>query len=411
LKFRMRCCSCGTEFGCNENLARCSTCGGVLSVKYKELDFASISGNFNSNFQGMWKHIAVLPIISDKPVTLGEGGTPLVHLEGWTRMGSRIFAKLETMNPTGTYKDRPASVSVSRALEMGARGITVASDGNAAPAVAAYAANANIPCVVFMPKGTPKERTIQACAYGAKNILVIGDINDCLNRAEDAAKYLGFVNCSTAVTVNPYQIEADKTIGFEIVEQLGHCPDWISLPLGGGSLLCGMIKGLRELFKARVIEKMPRIIVSQAEVCSPFVRAFKSGLPICREDKQSPTLALTIAVPYPPDGAYAMDALKSVKGDAVAVTEEELLVTIDRLARKYGILAEPSGAASLAGLVRKEKEGIFEEGAEIVVVITGTGLKTLEIFSKELQKDPMACLPNDPNIIISHIKEEWLDSF
>ncbi|GAB1486316.1 hypothetical protein MASR2M79_13650 [Aminivibrio sp.] len=147
---------------------------------------------------------------------MGEGDTPLVPLVNWNKTSSRIYVKMETANPTGTYKDRPASVSVSRARELGAKGVIVASDGNAAPAVAAYAARAGLPCVVFMPGDTPRERLQQTAAYGANILLLDGDINDCLDRAKDAGVFLNFHNCSTTVSLNPYQVEGDKTIAYEM---------------------------------------------------------------------------------------------------------------------------------------------------------------------------------------------------
>ncbi|GAB1428547.1 hypothetical protein MASR2M17_19770 [Aminivibrio sp.] len=166
---------------------------------------------------------------------------------------------METANPTGTYKDRPASVSVSRARELGAKGVIVASDGNAAPAVAAYAARAGLACVVFMPGETPRERLQQTAAYGANILLLDGDINDCLDRAKDVGVFLNFHNCSTTVSLNPYQVEGDKTIAYEIVDQLGFCPDWITVPIGGGSLLSGIVKGLKEMREAGKISRLPKL--------------------------------------------------------------------------------------------------------------------------------------------------------
>ncbi len=406
MKFEMVCNNCGSIHSDESGLYQCPFCKGAMTIRYMENGLARKEGDRTQRWRGMWMYKESLPIVSDHPVTLGEGATPLVFLENWSGLATNVYAKTETTNPTGTYKDRPASVSVSRAKELGARGVTVASDGNAAPAVAAFAARAGLPCVVFMPRETPKERCIQTAAFGALILLLEGNINDCLDQAAKAAKAFNLHNCSTTQGENPYQVEGDKTIAFEIVDQLGFCPDWVAVPIGGGSLLTGVVKGMAELREAGRIKSMPRILAVQAEACAPFVRAFQKGEPVRREEHPRPTLALTIAVPYPPDNVQAMKALKSVNGDAVAVSEDDLSKTVLDLSTRYGVLAEPSGAASLAGVSRRGREGFFSEGETVVSVITGTGLKSLGIFAGELQEKgwEMPTLPNDERTVHAYLK-------
>lgn len=406
MKFKIVCDSCGSIYGEHEGHYRCPSCGGILSVQYLKQNESQRKDEQPK--RGMWKYGDCLPLVSNNPVSMGEGDTPLVPLVNWNKTSSRIYVKMETANPTGTYKDRPASVSVSRARELGAKGVIVASDGNAAPAVAAYAARAGLPCVVFMPGDTPRERLQQTAAYGANILLLDGDINDCLDRAKDAGVFLNFHNCSTTVSLNPYQVEGDKTIAYEIVDQLGFCPDWITVPIGGGSLLSGIVKGLKEMREAGKIARLPKLLAVQAEACAPFVRAFESNTPIVRERNPLPTCALTITVPYPPDGLQAMEALHAVDGAVAAVSEEELLRTVELLASTQGLLAEPSGAASLAGRDKKEREGLFEEGSTIVSVITGTGLKTLDIYGERLDMTRLVSLPNTADAVLSHVEKVFV---
>lgn len=408
MKFKMVCRSCESVFEDKDGIYTCPACGGALTIRYVKNALANKERPAEKKTSGLWKYVDNLPLVSGSPVSLGEGGTPLIFLEDWGGLETKIFVKTETTNPTGSYKDRPATVSVSRAKELGARGVTVASDGNAAPAVAAFAARAGLPCVVFMPQETPKERYLQTAAYGALIILIDGDINDCLDRAEEAAENFNLHNCSTTQKVNPYQVEAEKTIAYEIVEQLGYCPDWISVPVGGGSLLTGIVRGMEELREAGKINALPKVIAVQAKACAPFVRAFEAGTEIEREKNPLPTVALTIAVPFPPDGVQAMEAMRLIGGTAVSVTEEELLHTVKMLAGKFGVLAEPSGAASLVGVGRlAEEKGFFSASDTVVSVITGTGLKSLDVFSFKSgdSSDAMVSLPNDAEAVSMFLKK------
>ena len=189
------------------------------------------------------------------------------------------------------------------------------------------------------------------------------------------------------------------------MDQLGFCPDWITVPIGGGSLLSGIVKGLKEMREAGKIGRLPKLLAVQAEACAPFVRAFESNTPIVRERNPLTTCALTITVPYPPDGPQAMMALHAVDGAVAAVSEEELLRTVELLASTQGLLAEPSGAASLSGRDKKEREGLFKEGSTIVSVITGTGLKTLDIYGERLDMTRFVSLPNTADAVLSHVEK------
>jgi threonine synthase len=376
-KFHMHCQSCGADYDAHQSLYRCPACKGRLWVHFDQ----QIAFDEDATERGMWRYRKHLPLVNeDDFVTLGEGDTPLVEL---THETSRAFLKTESINPTGTYKDRPASLAVSRARELGALGVTVASDGNTAPAVAAYAAKAGLDCVVFMPKETPVYRYSQAAAFGARIMLIEGNVNDCLELANQLSHTAGYHHCSTAGYVNPYQFEANRTISYEIVQGLGDAPDWVSLPLGGGGLLIGLHLGFKELYAAGKTSRIPRLLPVQSAACAPFVRAAETNQPVRKWDEQVNTIAFPIAVPYPPDGDAALACLAESKGKAIAVTDDHLLKSVRYLASRYGVFAEPAGAVSFAGYLMAREKQIIQEDETLVGVISGTGLKSMETFIGE----------------------------
>jgi len=333
---------------------------------------------------GIYKYFPKLPFDFYKEyfVSLGEGHTPLILWEGKLKAGIKMWIKNESLNPTGTYKDRPATIAVSKAKELYANGVVVASDGNAAPAVAAYAAKGKLPCIVLMPQKTPELRYLQSKAYGAKIFLVDGSINDCLEMSKEIAKVTGYHNCCTSSSMNPYQIEGNKTIAFEIVEDIQNIPDWVAVPVGGGGLLSGIVKGFEELKKGKVINKIPKILAVQAKNCAPLVEAFLNNDVIRKIENVKETIALTIALPYPLDGTVALECIRRSNGIAVAVTEEEIIQATLNLSSELGILAEPSGAVSFAGLLNAVSRDIIQPGETCVAVVTGSGLKSIEIYNK-----------------------------
>lgn len=399
MKYELFCESCELAFPGESGLYRCPNCHSTLGVVYTD---SEIKFNEYHSFPGIFRYFSKLPFSSKKHlISLGEGCTPVTLLKK-DADGTEIWIKNETMNPTGTYKDRPACVSVSKAKELGANGVVVASDGNAAPAVAAYAAKGNLSSIVLMPKDTPEMRYIQASAYGAKIVLIDGNINDCLNLAGEIASKIGFHNCCTSNVFNPYQIEGSKTIAFEIFEQMRCLPDWIAVPIGGGSFLSAVVKGFLELKLGGRIKKIPRILAVQAFNCAPFVEAFFTD-GVVREFKEyKKTIAITIALPYPPDGVMALKYLKESQGYAIAVTEEEIMEAVLCLSSQYGVLAEPSGAASFAGMTKALLKGIIQPGEVSLAIITGTGLKTIEVFREGINHHIIMC-SNDVDSVLRNI--------
>lgn len=378
--FILRCRSCNSTYQAQSTYYRCPACDSKLWVEYLKRASFRTEGPVT---RGMWKYLTHLPLLSaENIVSLGEGETPLIKLG---KEESLTYIKTENINPTGTYKDRPASLAVSRALELGASGVTVASDGNTAPAVAAYAAMAGLDCVVFMPKETPLLRYTQAAAFGAKIILIDGNVNVCLELADQLTKVTGYHHCSTAGNINPYQFHANKTIAYEIFNVLSDAPDWVALPLGGGGLLIGIYLGFQDLFDAKITTKIPKFLPVQSSECAPFVTAAEQETAVERWTSKIDTIAFPIAVPYPPDGDTALTYLKESKGKAIAVTDEHLLSSIKYLAQTYGVLAEPAGGVSYAGFLQAQSESIISKDETTVCIISGTGLKSIETFSDNKQ--------------------------
>jgi len=389
MKFILKCENCQKNFSSESGYYVCPICNGRIKIIYKNDN--KFVESYPKIFSGMWKYYCCLPIEKGNVISLGEGGTPLLNANNYYDVN--LWIKNETINPTGTYKDRPASVGITRAKELNANGIVVASDGNTGPAVAAYSARAGLPCIVLMPKKTPSCRYTQAASFGAKIFLIDGSVNDCINLSNKITEIKGYHNCTTASTVNPYQIEANKTISYEIIEKLGHSPDWVAVPIGGGGLLVGMMRGFQELYNSKNISSIPRILAVQAENCSPFVNAYVSNKNIVKWVGVFKTKAFPIAVPYPLDGDIALDFLKQSGGYAIAIKEKEIIRSVKNLAQNMGILSEPAGGISFAGILEARRKEIIKKQENCVAVITGTGLKSLDVFNK-LQKS-IYSFPND----------------
>ena len=393
-KFRLFCHNCKSYYSAKSGVYNCPECKGRLSVEYTKNEF-HIKKTSNLH-RGMWKYFSRLALLDSKYiVSLGEGDTPLVKLDN---KNFECYLKTESLNPTGTYKDRPASLGVSRARELGANGITVASDANTAPAVAAYSAKAGLDCIVFMPKITPRYRFLQALAYGARVLLIDGTVNDCINLANIVALEKGFHNCSTAGIVNPYELEANRTIAYEIVEDLGDAPDWIALPLGGGGLMVGMCLGFQDLVDSGEISTMPKFLPVQVDSCSPFVLAAETNTKVKEWREIIETIAFPIAVPYPPDGNVALEYLKIAGGTALSVSDEEILEAVYDISNNYGILAEPAGAVSFTGVLKAHRNKIVKDSESCVAIISGTGLKSMDIFS-DLENN-IYTIDNDINKVL-----------
>ncbi len=291
-------------------------------------------------------------------------------------------------------------MGVRKATEIGSGKVILASDGNAGPATVAYCARAGLCCFVLMPADTPVEINVQTISYGANLILVENStVSDYIDMITDLSESNNWTHLTTAAAVNPYHFEGTKTIAFEIAEDLGwNTPAWVIMPAGGAGLSAAVWKGFLEMMEAGIITELPRILSVQAEECAPLVRAFKEHKNKIERWEKPSTLAKAISVPYPLDGELALRAIRDSGGSAISVSDGEMVNAARDMARLEGIFAEPTGAASVAGLSKALKEGIVSEEEPVVLLVTGTGLKAISSFGKLLEA------PKTIGRNISHLK-------
>jgi threonine synthase len=331
----------------------------------------------------MWRYAPVLPPADTSIVSLGEGWTPLVRTR---RLGARLGAealwvKDEGLNPTASFKARGLACAISMCVELGIRKVAIPSAGNAASALAAYAAAAGIESYIFMPRDVPQANYLECKAYGANVTLVDGLISDCARVAAERGPQEGWFDVSTLK--EPYRIEGKKTMGYEVAEQMDwEPPDAIFYPTGGGVGMIGMWKAFDEMEKLGWIgSRRPKMIAVQAEGCAPVVRAFEENEPRSRFFDGAHTLAAGLRVPKPLGDFLVLDAVRSSGGTAIAVSDEEMLDAGVELASTEGIFAAPEGATCVAALRKLLASGFLKPADRIVLYNTGSGLKYPEAWS------------------------------
>lgn len=311
-----------------------------------------------------------LPITDKTPViTLNEGNTPLIyacHLSELIGNNAEVYLKYEGLNPTGSFKDRGMTVAVSKALEDGSKAVICASTGNTSASAAAYSARAKIKCVVLIPKGAiALGKLAQALIHGAEVIAINGNFDDAFRLVQDISKEypITLVN-----SVNPNRIEGQKTGSFEICDQLeGKAPDYHFIPVGNAGNITAYWKGYKEYKAEGLIDKLPKMMGFQAEGAAPIVRG--------KVVEKPETIATAIRIGNPASWKPAEAARDESGGVIDMVSDEEILSAYKFLAGKEGVFVEPASAASVAGLMKKAKEGCIEKGAKIVCILTGHGLK------------------------------------
>lgn len=392
----LRCFRCGRRYRPSRGLYTCGKCGGKLDVIYDyEAVAAKISRiELSKRRGGVWKYFELLPLARKKNiVSLGEGGTPLIPARNLAKelKMKYLFLKDETRNPTSSFKDRPMSVGVSKAVEFGARTVVCASSGNAAIALAAYAAKAGIKCYAYVPAGAPESKVAQLLMHGARVVQPkAGGAGDPTYQLMlQSWKKFGWHPIPSGGAFNPYQPEGSKTISYEICEQLGwQAPDWVIVPTGAGTLLSGNAKGYFEFEQIGLIKGVPRLVAIQAEGCAPIVKAFREGTPPYEIPPwpDPRTVAGGLIDPYPWDADTAIPAIKRSGGTAETVNDAEILEAVKRLARSEGIFAEPSGAAGLAGLKKLLDGGVISRSDVVVVEVTGGGLKDVATALKMVER-------------------------
>ena len=329
----------------------------------------------------MWRYREVMPLAqAEQPVSLGEGGTPLIPIARLARKSGvrELWIKEEGLNPTASFKARGMSAAVTRAVAGGACGFVAPSAGNAAGALAAYGARAGVPVRVYMPKDTPAAIIAECRAFGAQVVLIDGVITDCGVEARAFAKESGFFDVSTLR--EPYRVEGKKTMGYEICEQLSwDLPDAIIYPTGGGTGIIGMWKAFAELEALGWIDGVarPRMYVVQAAGCAPIVEAWLKGAETAQTWPLPETVASGLRVPAALGDFLILRAVRESRGAAVAISDSELLRAASELLH-HGIAACPEGGATLAGLHRLRATGHITADDRVVCFNTGAWLKYLD---------------------------------
>jgi threonine synthase len=375
----LECSACGKrrEAGQVHNLCEC---GGPLLVRY---DLAKAKAEWSRDFlkvapNSMWRYSRMLPV-HGSVVSLGEGMTPLLKT---SRMGlPDLWIKDEGLNPTGSFKARGLSCAISMCKELGITKVAIPSAGNAASALAAYAAAASLEAHIFMPKDVPEANFIECKAFGAHVTLVDGLISDCGKIVAARKDAEGWFDVSTLK--EPYRIEGKKTMGYEVAEQLGwELPDVIFYPAGGGVGLIGMWKAFEEMEALGWIgPKRPKMIAVQAAGCAPIVKAFDAGKDRSEFWDNAQTVAAGLRVPKALGDFLVLDAVRKSKGTCVAVSDRELVDGSLELAAAEGIFAAPEGGACVAALKHLLASGFLHPEERMVIYNTGAGLKYLEAFS------------------------------
>src|SRR5712692_11394666 len=376
----VECTICGQRHDAKRLLSVCERCGQMLAVRYdlERVARAVTKAALAARPPGMYRFRELTPLDDgEEPVTLGEGGTPLLALPRLAaHLGlRRLWAKDEGQNPTGSFKARGLGMAITRSRTLGAKGFVIPSAGNAGGAAAAYAARCGLPCVVIVPRGTPEAAIAEALIAGAHVFTIEGSIATAGRVVAKAAPALGWFDLSTLK--EPYRLEGKKTIGLELAADLGwRMPDVLLYPTGGGTGLVGIPKGYEELRTMDWLAgPLPRIVAVQAEGCAPVVKAFREGAETTTAWENPTTHAAGLRVPSPFAGRQMLELLRTTKGDALAVSERQIVEAQRLLARLEGIWTAPEAAALVAALGMLKDAGRVTAAERVVLVLTGAGIK------------------------------------
>lgn len=381
----LECTRCHAHISAETPQTVCPVCpdqpAGSLYVRY---DLSPLKGtsprevigkdSLTAPWTGMWRYASVLP--EAQPVMLGEGWTPMLP----SRRYPGVFLKEEGANPTGTFKARGLAMAVTMARHYGISKLAVPSAGNAAGALAAYAAAAGIEAHIFMPRDVPFANYVEATAYGADVILVDGLISDCARLVAERKGAEGWFDISTLK--EPFRVEGKKTMGYELVEQLGwEYPDAVFYPTGGGVGLIGMWKAFEELEELGWVKpgKRPKMVAVQSSGCAPVVRAFEEQAEVSQAWLDAATFASGLRVPKPYGDAIMLDILRQSKGIALSLSDETILASILDWARNEGIFLSPEGAAATAAYDHLLSTGFLSPSDRVVLFNTGAGLKYTDV--------------------------------
>jgi threonine synthase len=368
----IKCITCGAEYDINEIIYTCRECDSILEVICRPEVSKDI---FNCRKSTMWKYKEFMPVDPSKIVSLEEGGTPFCKCDKLgEKLGVDLYVKVEGSNPTGSFKDRGMSVGITKAIELGVDTVGCASTGNTSASLAAYAARAGLRCIVLLPSGkVALGKLAQAMFHGAEVLSVRGNFDEALETITALALQgkLYLLN-----SVNPFRLEGQKSIGFEIVDDLGwKSPDRIILPVGNAGNISAIWKGVKEFHEAGFIDDLPMMTGIQAEGAAPIVRAIRENKMDITPFENPETVATAIRIGATVSAKKALTAIYESDGCAETVTDEEILSAQKLLARTEGIGVEPASAASIAGLMKLVENGEIDKNEHIVCIVTGHLLK------------------------------------
>ncbi|RJX27735.1 MAG: threonine synthase [Acholeplasma sp.] len=384
----------------------CPCCGekGILDVVY---DYETIKKFMTKDTlkqdddHSMFRYRYLLPVQTDHMKDMLKiGWTPFYRAHRLeTYLGLRkLFIKDESVNPSGSLKDRASAIAVLQAIDQGVNAVSCSSTGNAASSLACHAARMGIPAYIFVPKRAPIGKVNQLLLYGAHVTLVDGDYNQTYQLSKEAIEHFGWYNRNAAV--NPYLVEGKKTVGYEIFEQKDLRPtDWIAVSVGDGCTIAGIYKAIYDFKKLGLIHKIPKLLGVQSEGCAPFVEAYQTQSPLKKAEEH--TIADSIAVGVPRNPIKAIHAVEKTHGAWIAVPDENILEAMRLLGTHEGLCAEPASAAALAGIKEALKQGIIKPNESVVMIHTGHGLKDPVNAQKAVGSPPL-CSPELNAFIKQH---------
>ncbi len=371
------CVKCGAEYEATPTITTCKKCNGILDIKYdyikikQRLDRKKLS---ECKDPSIWRYTEFLPVSGEsKCRKLRVGGSPLYEVDRLAdELGiKKLYIKDDGINPTASLKDRASAMAVVKAEEAGMTTIACSSTGNAASSLAGNAAAAGFKTYIFVPERAPKGKVSQLMIFGANVISVQGSYEDTFRISAEAIDRFGWYNRNAAI--NPYLMEGKKTVALEIAEQLNfEMPDYLAISVGDGCTIAGVWKGLTDLYHAGFIDKLPKLISTQASGCYPINRAIMEDATWYPMEENTIADSIAVGVPRNPD--KALNAIRESQGIVVNVSDDEILAAM-RLLGKYGIFGEPAGVAGTAGLKKAIENHMIPSDASVVSVVTGNGLK------------------------------------
>ena len=381
----LECSKCGVKYSKTElhNLSPCCTLPLFPQYDLEKAKSILHKKDLKSRESNMWRYREIMPVeFKENIISLGEGWTPLVQANrlGELKGFSNLYLKNESINPTGSFKDRGMSVAISKAKEFHLKNIAIPTAGNAGGSAAAYAAKAGQEAFIFMPNDTPKAFQVECDQYGANVEMIDGLISDCGKIVGERKEKEGWFDISTLK--EPYRVEGKKTMGYELAEQFNwELPDVIIYPTGGGTGIIGMWKAFDEMETMGWIgSHRPKMISVQAKGCSPIVDAFDQGLDRAQPFQNPKTSALGLRVPAAVGDFLILNSIRESEGIALSVTDDELMTGTKQIGSSEGIFSAPEGGATVAALPKLLDRGIIKPNDRIVLFITGSGLKYVDLF-------------------------------